>query len=134
MTDANGHMVGESDSYPFAGERQVLNAVDLTYKFAGMEYDPETAVYHTLHRQYSPNLARWLSPDPVAGDISNPQSLNRYAYVLNNATNLTDPQGLSLEPEDAYTPGTYGGPRTLERRANPKRASLGRPTRRSQLR
>ena len=37
---------------------------------------------------------RWLSPDPVAGDILNPQSLNRYAYVLNNPTTLTDPLGL----------------------------------------
>jgi hypothetical protein len=36
----------------------------------------------------------WLSPDPLAGDISNPQSLNRYAYVLNNPTTLTDPLGL----------------------------------------
>ncbi len=83
---------------------------------------------------YSLRHYRWLSPDPVAGDILNPQSLNRYAYVLNNPTNLIDPQGLSLEGEDAYTPGTCGGPRTLERRANGKRARLGRPTRRSQLR
>jgi hypothetical protein len=37
---------------------------------------------------------RWLSPDPLAGDLSNPQSLNRYAYVLNNPTTLTDPLGL----------------------------------------
>jgi hypothetical protein len=43
----------------------------------------------------------WLSPDPLAGDISNPQSLNRYAYVLNNPTTLTDPLG--LDPQQHST-------------------------------
>ncbi|MGH9352125.1 MAG: RHS repeat-associated core domain-containing protein [Terriglobia bacterium] len=37
---------------------------------------------------------RWMTPDPLGGDISNPQSLNRYAYALNNPTTLTDPLGL----------------------------------------
>jgi hypothetical protein len=39
-------------------------------------------------------MARWLSPDPVAGSIFDPQSLNRYAYVLNNPCSLIDPLGL----------------------------------------
>ena len=45
-------------------------------------------------RWYSPRVARWQSPDPLAGNILNPQSLNRYAYVLNNPTTRTDPLGL----------------------------------------
>ena len=40
------------------------------------------------------HLRRWLSPDPLAGSVFDPQSLNRYAYVLNNPTTLTDPLGL----------------------------------------
>jgi len=36
-----------------------------------------------------------MSPDPLGGDITNPQSLNRYAYALNNPTTLTDPLGLT---------------------------------------
>lgn len=37
---------------------------------------------------------RCLTPDPLGGDISNPQTLNRYAYVLNSPVTLTDPSGL----------------------------------------
>jgi uncharacterized protein RhaS with RHS repeats len=44
----------------------------------------------------TPSQGRWLSPDPVGGDPTNPQTLNRYAYVLNNPTTLTDPSGLYL--------------------------------------
>jgi hypothetical protein len=36
----------------------------------------------------------WLSPDPMGGDVMNPQSLNRYAYALNNPATLNDPLGM----------------------------------------
>ena len=63
--------------------------------FAGFDYvNTDTWQYSTQFRNYHPGLGRWLSPDALAGDISNPQSLNRYAYVLNNPTTLTDPLGL----------------------------------------
>ncbi len=37
-----------------------------------------------------------MSLDPVGGDILNPQTLNRYAYVINNPATLTDPSGAVL--------------------------------------
>jgi RHS repeat-associated protein len=68
------------------------------YNFAGMPYyDTNTNTNPTMFRFYSQNLGRWHSPDPMGGDITNPQSLNRYAYVLNNPTSLTDPLGLCGE-------------------------------------
>ena len=72
-----------------------LNTCGPNYKFAGMERDSESGLDHTLFRQSASNQGRWLSPDPIGGDISNPQSLNRYAYVLNNPTTLIDPLGLA---------------------------------------
>ena len=42
----------------------------------------------------------WSTPDPLLGDLANPQSLNRYAYVLNDPTSLNDPLGL-------YCSGAY---------------------------
>ncbi len=38
------------------------------------------------------------SPDPLAGRLPSPQSLNRYAYVLNDPVNLIDPLGLDDDP------------------------------------
>jgi uncharacterized protein RhaS with RHS repeats len=47
---------------------------------------------------------RWLTPDPLGGDLTNPQSLNRYAYALNNPTTLIDPLGLfGQNPADCDT-------------------------------
>ena len=107
MTSATGTTQQESTYYPFGGEQRVItNTVDNKYKFAGLERDSESGLDHTLFRKYPSNLARWLSPDPLAGDITNPQSLNRYAYVLNNPINLIDPTGLECVWDD----GSYDSP------------------------
>jgi len=48
-------------------------------------------------RRYSPVQGRWISPDPAgmgAADPTNPQSWNRYAYVMNNPLSNIDPLGL----------------------------------------
>jgi hypothetical protein len=44
-------------------------------------------------RWYDPQLARWASADTIVPQASNPQSLNRYSYVYNNALRHTDPSG-----------------------------------------
>ena len=95
ITGATGVACNEADYDLFGGEQRVINnTIDNRYKFAGMERDSETGNDHTWFRSYESNLGRWLSPDPLAGDITNPQSLNRYAYAMNNPTNLIDPSGL----------------------------------------
>jgi RHS repeat-associated protein len=65
--------------------------------FTGDEFDAESDLHHTWFRQYSSSQAHWLSPDPAgsaAVDPTVPQTWNRYAYVLNAPTELTDPLGL----------------------------------------
>ena len=65
------------------------------YNFANQPfYDTNTYTSPSMFRFYSMGLGRWLSPDPLGGDASNPQSLNRYAYVMNNPTSAVDPLGL----------------------------------------
>jgi len=74
--------------------------VDDSHRFAGMELDSEHGLYHTLFRQYSPSLGRWLGTDPVRGCAENPQGLNLYPYVRNNPANLIDPRGDQIQGSD----------------------------------
>ena len=69
--------------------------------------DGYTMPYRTLHAVQG----RWLSPDPAgrsAVDPANPQSWNRYAYVLNNPLSNIDPLGLDCIHIDPDT-GNYEG-------------------------
>lgn len=95
-TDASGNSLGACTFEPF-GEVQPGStcSVPTNFRFAGMEWDSETGLYHTLFRQYDPNQGRWMGVDALPGAVSDPQSLNRYAYAFNDAANLTDAFGLS---------------------------------------
>jgi hypothetical protein len=44
-------------------------------------------------RYYHPALGRFVSADTIVPDPANSQSLNRYAYVLNNPLRYVDPSG-----------------------------------------
>jgi RHS repeat-associated protein len=98
IATSGGAVCYDADYTPFGQELAYTTTCSPKYKFTGMERDTETANDHTWFRGYQWNLGRWLSPDPLAGDVTNPQSLNRYAYVLNNPTTFADPVGLGLGP------------------------------------
>ena len=46
-------------------------------------------------RMYDPLTGRFMSPDPIVQMPEYTQSLNRYAYCMNNPLSLTDPTGYS---------------------------------------
>ncbi len=58
-----------------------------------------------------------MSPDPAPGNVLNPQTWNRYAYVLNDPINLRDPSGLGVECITSSINGqlTTGGCRWVDR-------------------
>ena len=99
ISNSTGTVCYDSDSTPFGYQMVYTSTCTQEFNFAGMQLDSETGNYDTWHRYYQPNLGRWMSPDRKRGNASNPQSLNRYAYVLNNPTNLTDPLGLEWCPQ-----------------------------------
>jgi RHS repeat-associated protein len=96
-TNQAGAAVGDQAFYPW-GDAWLYWGVD-GYNFASLDYyDTSTTTVLAPFRVFSPNIGRWHSPDPLGGDVTNPQSLNRYAYVLNNPMTLTDPTGLNPCP------------------------------------
>ena len=95
-SDGSGNSAGTCDYEPF-GEFQpgsACSSLPTNYRFAGMEFDLETALYHTIFRQYDPNQGRWMSVDPIPGSADNPQSGSRYELVLGDPVNSVDPLGL----------------------------------------
>ncbi len=96
-TNASGDSSGTCDYEPF-GEVQAPSgcSVPTKFRFAGMEFDDETQLYHTWFRSYDPSQGRWMSVDPLPGHPEDPQTLNRYVYVRNDPVNLIDPFGLDI--------------------------------------
>ena len=89
-----GNVAGDILFYPWG---QVWKGSSPEWHFGGFDYRDTTAnLDPTLFRQYANAQGRWLSPDPMAGNVLNPQSLNRYAYVTNNPLGLVDPSGMFL--------------------------------------
>ena len=75
--------VQDGERHRFAAHQRDLGLLDRTWD--DLDY---------LHaRYYNPNIARFLSPDPVRGNPTTPQSWNLYTYVQNNPVNATDPDG-----------------------------------------
>jgi RHS repeat-associated protein len=103
---------------PFGEPYKIFGATS-SYNFTGDTQDTINGTYDTPNRELHPTQGRWLAPDPAglnAIDVTNPQSWNRYAYVLNNPLSYTDPLGLecvwdngSFDSADDPVTGSAGG-------------------------
>lgn len=66
--------------------------------FTGHEMLDQLDLVHMNGRVYDPLISKFMSGDPLITDPMNGQRYNRYSYVLNNPTNLTDPTGFCEAP------------------------------------
>lgn len=98
-TDSTGAWRGHQGHYPFGEDTWYASQVGVgRFKFTTYERDGESGNDYAIMRYHVNRLGRFSSPDPLAGSITNPQSLNRSAYVLNDPPNLIDPLGLWPSP------------------------------------
>ncbi len=108
----------KADYLPFGFVRGDDNITDTAYKFTDQEFDDETGLYNYNARLYDPVLGMFISADTIVPDMFNSQSLNRYAYCLNNPVKYNDPDGHMPSPilgdteairayEDLYNAATH---------------------------
>ena len=110
-SDVNGNIAGTCTGNPYGDSYTCTGTDPSPLKYAGMEYDSETQLYHTRFRYYNPRLGLWMTPDPAgmsAASSGNPQSMNRYAYALNSPSNARDWYGLDVIPCNSGKSLTYG--------------------------
>ena len=99
MTDESKNIVVAAAYEPF-GESTVTG--EESYLYTGKQKDT-TGLYYYGARYYDPDLGRFMTRDPFMGIKTNPQSLNRYTYCLNNPVKLVDPAGLTYRMCDVNT-------------------------------
>jgi RHS repeat-associated protein len=80
------------------------------YGFNGEDYNSLTGLQYLRARYYEPESGTFLTRDSYLGNITQPLSLNRYAYAMNNPLMYTDPNGhMSLDSEgnSVYSSGNH---------------------------
>jgi RHS repeat-associated protein len=111
-TDANGNLLRGYGSFPF-GETWYESGTADKWKFTTYENDSESGLNYADARFHSPRLGRFMSLDPLSGNIGNPQSLHRYTYAANDPIRFTDRTGMVLDgcdPVDYNCANAAGDP------------------------
>jgi len=100
ITDAGGYKVSLHTYWPFGAEARGSERDTERMKFTGHERDanpgaPGQELDYMHARYYGGIEGRFLSVDPTwsSSALSQPQTWNRYSYVLNNPVRYTDPDG-----------------------------------------
>ncbi len=109
QTDYAGVVEQKCQSLPF-GDGESCGTTPTEHLFTGKERDTESGNDYFDARYYSSAMGRFMSPDWSAKEepvpyakLDNPQTLNLYAYVLNNPLSKDDPDGHSSLEYDAKT-------------------------------
>ena len=96
----NGAVESTFTSLPFGDGLATSGTNADANHHARLDHDTETNSDHAQFRQYSSTQGRWMSADWTAGasavpyaTLTNPQSLNLYAYVGNDPNDGQDPNG-----------------------------------------
>ncbi|MBI9018885.1 MAG: hypothetical protein JEZ07_16665, partial [Phycisphaerae bacterium] len=100
LIDDSGAIVETYEYTPFgtptiknaSGTEIATSSVDNPYMFTGRRWDAETSTYYYRFRNYCPMLGRFMQNDP----LGYADSMNQYAYCVNNPVNYIDPLGLGF--------------------------------------
>jgi RHS repeat-associated protein len=78
------------------------NSFTMNLRFAGQYFDVESGLHCNSNRFYDPQIGRFLSVDPVRGNIYKPGELNDYTYCSNSPLQYFDPNGLKKRKRPGF--------------------------------
>jgi len=93
LTDSSGTT---TDSYWYYAFGELLNKTGTTPNnclFTGEQFDKNLRFYYLRARYYNPEIGRFITADPVEGNIYEPLSLHKYLYANLDPVNKIDPSG-----------------------------------------
>jgi RHS repeat-associated protein len=96
---SDGSSAGEQETLPF-GTALGAGIAGNNRRFTSYDRSTTTKLDYAVNRTYHAGLGRFTQVDPIgmeAVSLSDPQSLNLYAYCGNDPVNYTDPTGLFLK-------------------------------------
>jgi RHS repeat-associated protein len=98
LTNSSGVKVTGSETryYPYGAQRlaPTMPADNITDRdFTGQKENSYIKLIYYNARWYDSQIGHFVSADTIVPQASNPQSYNRYSYVLGNPIKYTDPTG-----------------------------------------
>ncbi|MEL6286957.1 MAG: RHS repeat-associated core domain-containing protein, partial [Pseudomonadota bacterium] len=99
-TDATGRVETRFAYTPFGQLTAGISAADFPVLFGGKAFDARTGLYDFGVRFYDPAIGRFVTADSrIGAQLTRTAALNRYAFVLNDPINFTDPSGHGILDE-----------------------------------
>ena len=97
IVEAYGSIGGRSATHGYGTDDRVRQ------QYTGYQHDDESGLEYAQARNYNSAHGRFTSVDPLmaSANVKNPQTLNRYSYVLNSPYKFVDPLGLISESTGA---------------------------------
>lgn len=126
ITDENGSITARRDYMAFGEETSTSQRTEtLGYQptnevrqgYTGYEQDTESGLDFAQARYYNSAHGRFTSVDPLtaSANVKNPQTFNRYSYVLNSPYKYIDPLGLISSSTGANGSGAEGQDAEIEK-------------------
>jgi RHS repeat-associated protein len=101
VTDNNQNIVWSMSYQPYGVTSGTGGSVAQNLRFPGQYNDAETGFNYNVHRDYMPNLGRYLEADPIGLK----GGMNLYLYASANPERFVDPAGLVGTASNDNNPG-----------------------------
>ncbi len=93
LTDGAGTVTDRYAYDPWGNDAGTTGSTPNEIRYAGQRLDPASGLYYLRARYYDPEIARFITRDPYAGDPLVPVTLHPYQYAFDNPVNAIDPTG-----------------------------------------